>query len=177
MTYLADLEVIWKEAVQRKGPRHERLRSNTLSGRDFKAELDYFHSATGDQRFADAAVALHEHSILDERENFTRWKPPVFKKLDRSMNIHRLYEIQEEIQSGRTVNRACAEVAARTGHRGNSFDAARKDLEKLYRRDATNLELQVDWRALLMETLLEAGALLARVKKSKKIAPPGISGK
>jgi hypothetical protein len=141
MTYLADLEVVWQQNIKKRPKPDKRTRSKALRGGDFFQELLNCHALTGDQRFLDAAEALHENGIIDVKFNFTRWQPPMLRKAKRNLELLKLNWIHQKIRRRVSLSRACAELAAKTGHRANSFTAAIKDLEKSYRREASNLEL------------------------------------
>ena len=88
------------------------------------------------------------------------------KKRDRTENLMSFSSIRARVKAGESLHRACAEVAAReVGHRGSSFEAAIKDLKKLYKREeAANLPLEAifnelkSWRS-------EVDGLKARAEK------------
>jgi hypothetical protein len=146
MTPLAKL---WEKNVRKKEPNTEKGdRPKALRGTDFYKELLRCYALTGDKRFLDAADALLEHGILDAFLNFSRWEHPLLKRLKRNVALKRLNWINEKVVAGVPLSRACAEVAATVGHRANSFSAATKDLENLYRREAPNLEPPEDEETL-----------------------------
>ena len=75
----------------------------------------------------------------------------MLRKVKRDLELKKLNWIHQKIHKQVPLSRACAELAAKTGHRANSFTATIKDLEKSYRREASNLELPKDEKAIQLE--------------------------
>ena len=94
---------------------------------------------TKDPRFRDAIYALFDQGIIDEKFSFTRWQSPEHKKRDENMRAITVKIISDLVSSGKSVHRACAECAAIVGHQAASFNAAVKDLEKLYAKLGKNV--------------------------------------
>jgi len=135
MSYIDELRAQWEKnknlEVQLTLPRPLE-RSPSLRGRDFWNELVRLHALTGDERFSAVCDALVEHKIIDRRCNFTRWDPPVITNHEKQSNQLKVEIIAKYVGAGASVRCACAMVAA-SGHNAATFEAAMKDLEKLYR--------------------------------------------
>ena len=84
-------------------------------------------------------TALFDHGIIDEKFSFTRWQSPEHKKRDAKIRAMIVKIIADLVSSGKSVHRACAECAAIVGHQAASFDAAVKDLERLYAKHGQNV--------------------------------------
>jgi hypothetical protein len=130
MSYLTALESSWRKNKMR--PEKELRRPKSLRGRDVVYELERLFVMTKDPRFEAAICALFHHRAIDEKLNFTRWRPPSYEKLDVKKNAMMAAFISKLVSDGKSLRRACAECAAFTGHQASSFNAAVKDLEKLY---------------------------------------------
>jgi hypothetical protein len=134
MTYLPELEALWR---QNKEKEKRSWRPGTLRGRVFFDALVHFHLATGDKIFGEAAMALFKYGAIDGKGKFTAgWEAPDFAKIQMHIELDKVLCIRLEIKGGRTPHRACAEVAARTGHPASSFAAAIKNLKNKYKRNA-----------------------------------------
>jgi hypothetical protein len=133
MTYMGELEELWKTNRRRKptvvGP--ERARS--LRGPDFVGELHRLWVLTKDERFKDAIRALAQYDIIDQDGNFLRWMPPSLAKLQGDLEetyVEAVHTLMINCECSR--HRACAEMAARSGLEATSFKAAIKHLDLLY---------------------------------------------
>jgi len=129
MTYLPEMEALWRQTVKKKIGKGRRRSRTTLRGRAFVDELLRFHRATFDEIFRDAAAALFKHGIVDDRGNFTRLESPIIEKLKRHKELEMMRCVRLEIKGGRTLHRACAETAARTGHPASASTPRSKTLK------------------------------------------------
>jgi hypothetical protein len=137
-----DLKALWEKRQQTfqspflKGrfPKEFRVleRPPSLRGRDFTHELHRLFVVTGDRRFKDAAHALIEHGIVDEKLKFTRWRLPRIAEHEAKINSKMVEGVRSLIKLGKSPRRACAEMAAISGLQANSFEAAIKHLQLLH---------------------------------------------
>ena len=134
MAYKRELEAAWRQ-ISRAGSR----RPKSLRGRDVVRLVGYAFVQTKDPRFQDAIYALFDHGIIDEKFSFTRWQSPEHKKRDAKIRAMIVKIIADLVSSGKSVHRACAECAVIVGHEAASFDAAVKDLERLYAKHGQNV--------------------------------------
>jgi hypothetical protein len=135
MAYKRELEAVWRQ-ISRAG---ESRRPESLRGRDVVTLFGRAFVQTKDLRFRDAIYALFDHGIINEKFRFTRWQSPEHKKRNENMSAIMVKIIAELVSSGKSVHRACAECAAIVGHQAASFDAAVKDLERLYAKHGQNV--------------------------------------
>ena len=135
MAYKREFEAAWCQ-ISRAG---ESRRPKSLRGRDVVTLFGHAFVQTKDPRFQDAIYALFDHGIIDEKFSFTRWQSPEHKKRDANMRAIIVKIISDLVNSGKSVHRACAECAAIVGHEATSFDAAVKDLKKLYAKHGKNV--------------------------------------
>jgi len=142
--YFAELKRLWgqKRKTNPAGrglfsvPLPPKLRRpKALRGPDLVKELVRLWLHTEDTRFKDAVFALIEHGIVDGEFNFLPWDPP-WRRQGKDMlellmcaTIHNLKSCYRL-----SLRRVCAELAAHTGWKAQSFAAAVKDLELLYRK-------------------------------------------
>jgi hypothetical protein len=142
--YFAELERMWRQKRE-TGPALQALfsvpippnlrRSKALRGRDLVQELVRLALMTEDTRFGDAFLALVEHRIVDRNYNFLPWEPKWRRQGEDKLELLMCAAIHNLKSRCRlSLRRACAELAARTRWKAQSFAAAIKDLELLYRK-------------------------------------------
>jgi hypothetical protein len=141
--YLADMERMWQEnrkqetgtpAIFNFQLEAGLRRPRTLRGPDLVHELMRLAALTQDARFAYAVFALLDHRIVGDKFNFLPWDLPLLTESKERIRRLACVCIHLMKNSGRSLRRACAEHAARTGWPAMSFAAAIKDLELLYRQ-------------------------------------------
>jgi hypothetical protein len=141
--YLAELERLWQQkrktdssvqAVLKYLMPADLERPKALRGGDLVQELVRLAVLTKDARFAEALVALIEHRIVDGNSKFLPWDLPLLARGKERIKRLACVCIHVTKASGRSLRRACADHAARTGWPATSFAAAVKDLELLYRQ-------------------------------------------
>jgi hypothetical protein len=134
MTYLPDLEVLWKQNAKKTNTGSKR-RSGPLRGPAVIRALLHSYLATGDEIFKAAVEALLKHGIIDHKGNLTSALPPFAQAIQLQLDRKNILSIRRRIEGGQTLQRACAETAAEMGHQANSFAAAIKDLKNRYKRN------------------------------------------
>lgn len=140
MGYFEDFEIIWRQN-KKPWPSYPR-QSRSLRGTALYNELARLSVVTNDNRFDAAMDALHEHRIIDEDLNYTNRRPPKEQRFhdDYAAGVVELVNLALKAQQLRgskvSKRKAFAEIAACLGHPGNSFDAAVKDIEKLFGKQA-----------------------------------------
>jgi hypothetical protein len=162
--YFAELERIWQ---QNRGSQVQkyfdleffgRPRPKALRGPDLVHEFIRLAALTEDTRFQDAIFALIEHRIVDRNYNFLPWEPRwrrQGKDKIELLTIAAIHDLQLRCRS--SLRRACAVLAAHTGWPAQSFAAAIKHLELLYRQHPR-------WHFNLPE-LMTPAAFVALVEK------------
>jgi hypothetical protein len=141
--YFAELERMWRQK-QKTGPALQALfcvplppglqRPKALRGPDLVQELVRLALMTEDVRFGDALLALVEHRIVGRNYNFLPWEPKWRRRGKDKLGLLMCTAIHNLKSRCRwSLRRTCAELAARTRWKAQSFAAAVKDLELLYR--------------------------------------------
>ena len=149
--HYSELKAEW-EAKGLRGP--SLLRPDIrhpVSAPQFLAELGFLTRLTGDRRFEDAVDAVAELGLIDEdcnwhRDPVTKMPPPPLENLKDII----FFKTQSSIEKGKTLRLACAEAAVKLGMFGHSFEAACKEIERLWRGyiKAGETKLSVGYRIL-----------------------------
>src|SRR6478752_1773987 len=98
-------------------------RSRTLRGPGFVRVMLDSYLVIGDEIFKEAVEALLKHGIIDHKGNLTGALPPPAQAIQLHLERANILSIGRKIEGGQTLQRACAETAAKTGHQANSFAA------------------------------------------------------
>jgi hypothetical protein len=134
VTY-AELAAQWEET--RTGTKSD-LRPDSIdhvvtAGR-LMNQLVLLYTITRDVRFYDARKALWENRLLTSRgawrKNFDGDRGALARK---GYYDSVVLSVWGSIKDGMSLRMACAETVAATGMAGHSFEAACKDVERLYR--------------------------------------------
>jgi hypothetical protein len=101
----------------------------------FLKELGFLHALTGDQRFEDVIAAIAEYELIDlegnwRRDPATALLPPPELENFRDIIFVRILSLTRK---GSSLRMACAQVVVEMRISGHSFEAACKEIERLYR--------------------------------------------
>jgi hypothetical protein len=131
----AELAAQWEQTrLGNKSDLHPDSVDHVVTAGRLMNELALLYNITRDIRFYDARKALWENRLLTSRG---AWR----KKFDGDRGEHArkgyhdtvVLSVRDSIKEGISLRMACAETVAVTGIPGHSFEAACKDVERLYR--------------------------------------------
>lgn len=129
----AELEAEW----ERKGLRGRSIFykevEHSVTAPDFARELKLLADVTSDHRFDDALAAITELELVNARG---QWRRDIAANSDFLAVVPRDYiflAIEKALQRNCSLRLACAEAVVVGSLRGHSFDAACKEVERLWR--------------------------------------------
>jgi hypothetical protein len=106
-----------------------------VTGPEFLNELGLLHGMTEDQRFLDVIDALAEYEMMDLQCNWDRnYVPNTGRAKVKYFEDFIFCFVELKVRNGMSVRIACAEFVAGRAWPGHSFEAAVKEIERIWRR-------------------------------------------
>jgi hypothetical protein len=132
LPHLKEFKMLWEEQLKSSFDKDNAIK-HAVAASQFQSELFFLAYATEDDRFVQAGLAIHDHGLVDSRGSWRRDRPR--SRFDRKCHAEAiaLAIVVGLLKKGISLRYACGVAATLVMWEANSFEAATKSIERLWR--------------------------------------------